>query len=30
MVHSITVSEDKDASQEVSCIRCHRNVGHQH
>ena len=30
MVHSITVSGDKEASEEMSCIRCHRNVGHLH
>lgn len=30
MVHSITVSEDVKASEEMSCIRCHRNVGHMH
>jgi cytochrome c nitrite reductase small subunit len=30
MVHSITVSEDKDHFTQVSCIRCHRDVGHMH
>ncbi|MBX3297596.1 MAG: cytochrome c nitrite reductase small subunit [Acidobacteria bacterium] len=30
MVHSITVSESIKAAQEVSCISCHRNVGHMH
>ena len=30
MVHSITVSANKSESQEISCIRCHRNVGHMH
>ena len=30
MVESITVSVNKEHFQEVSCIRCHRSVGHQH
>lgn len=30
MVHSITISADESASEEISCIRCHRNVGHMH
>ena len=30
MVHSITVSGNKEDSEEMSCIRCHRNVGHLH
>ncbi len=30
MVHSITVSESVKDSEEVSCIMCHRNVGHMH
>lgn len=30
MVHSITVSEIIDESEQVSCIMCHRNVGHMH
>ncbi len=30
MVESITVSHQKEDIEEMSCIRCHRNVGHQH
>ena len=30
MVDSITVSENESHFMQVSCIRCHRNVGHQH
>ena len=30
MVESITVSHSKEMGDEVSCIRCHRSVGHQH
>jgi cytochrome c nitrite reductase small subunit len=30
MVHSITVIGDQGDFAQVSCIRCHRNVGHQH
>jgi cytochrome c nitrite reductase small subunit len=30
MVHSITVSESSAAAEKVSCIACHRNVGHMH
>lgn len=30
MVESITVSHSLEAREEVSCIRCHRNVGHPH
>ncbi|HMO79674.1 MAG TPA: cytochrome c nitrite reductase small subunit [Pyrinomonadaceae bacterium] len=30
MVHSITVSEQIDQAEQVSCIMCHRDVGHMH
>jgi cytochrome c nitrite reductase small subunit len=30
MVESITVSHRQDLREEVSCIRCHRDVGHPH
>jgi len=30
MVESITVSHNKEEIEEMSCVRCHRNVGHQH
>ena len=30
MVHSIDVSGDAKSQEEISCIRCHRSVGHQH
>lgn len=30
MVHSITVSESETEAEKVSCISCHRNVGHMH
>jgi cytochrome c nitrite reductase small subunit len=30
MVHSITVSQKEDDIEEISCVRCHRNVGHPH
>lgn len=30
MVESITVSGQREHYGEVSCIRCHRSVGHQH
>ena len=30
MVESITVSHNKEEIEGVSCIRCHRNVGHAH
>ncbi|HSK70293.1 MAG TPA: hypothetical protein VK892_01260, partial [Pyrinomonadaceae bacterium] len=30
MVESITVSLKEEHSGEVSCVRCHRSVGHQH
>jgi len=30
MVESITISHNEALREEVSCIRCHRNVGHQH
>lgn len=30
MVESITVSVDKEHYEQVSCIKCHRSVGHQH
>lgn len=30
ITHNITVSENDRHDNEVSCIRCHRNVGHQH
>ncbi|MGD9588811.1 MAG: cytochrome c nitrite reductase small subunit [Pyrinomonadaceae bacterium] len=30
MVHSITVSETIKDSEQVSCIMCHRSVGHMH
>lgn len=30
MVESITVSHQEELSEEVSCIRCHRSVGHMH
>lgn len=30
MVESITVSLKKEHTEEVSCLRCHRSVGHLH
>lgn len=30
MVQSITVSGDKEHFEQVSCIQCHRDVGHMH
>lgn len=30
MVESITVSHNKEMAEDVSCIRCHRSVGHLH
>lgn len=30
MVESITVSHHAGLDEEVSCMRCHRSVGHQH
>lgn len=30
MVESITVSGERDHFSQVSCIRCHRSVGHAH
>lgn len=30
MVESITVSHKKEMAEDVSCIRCHRSVGHLH
>lgn len=30
MVESITVSHNRVMEEDVSCIRCHRSVGHQH
>lgn len=30
LVQSMTVSHKVDEIEQMSCIRCHRNVGHQH
>jgi cytochrome c nitrite reductase small subunit len=30
MVESITVSQNEEHFNQVSCIRCHRDVGHKH